>query len=237
MPASTAARWALVLGLPALAAAAAPTVAAAQIADEPIGLLVFDLRGSFVPFTRNPDLAGGFGLTAPETPGPGFGFDAGAHLYPLRWRGITFGVGAGFHSSFADQERFEPPADADSEPVALPSVRKRFSSVSSQVSLNFGTRNGWSYLSVGLGRSQLGIRELDRESTPLTGIHTLSYGGGARWFESEHLAFSLDLRLYALRVPLPSSSVQMAPGSMPVETGGRIARTTVVVISIGASFK
>ena len=46
-------------------------------------------------------------------------------------------------------------------------------------------------------------------------MHTLSYGGGARWFERPHLALSLDLRLYALRSP----------------------RMTIAVISIGASFK
>ncbi|MCY4661661.1 MAG: hypothetical protein OXF93_17925 [Acidobacteria bacterium] len=218
MPAPIVARRASVLGLMALLACAMPTVAAAQM-EEPIGLYAFDLRGSFVPFTRNADLAGRFGFTPPETPGPGWGFDAGAHLYPLRWRGITFGVGAGFHSSFADQDRSEPAPDPEDEPLALPSVRKRFTSVSSQVSLNFGNRNGWSYLSVGLGRSQLGLRALDDEggdeAAPLTGVHTLSYGGGARWFNRPHLAFSLDARFYALRAP----------------------RMTVVVISIGASFK
>ena len=225
MAAPIAARRASFIGLMALLACAMPTVAAAQIADEPIGLYVLDLRGSFVPFTRNPDLAGRFGLTAPETPGPGWGFDAGAHLYPLRWRGVTFGIGAGYHSSFADQSRFELAPDPEDEPLALPSVRKRFTSVSSQVSLNFGTRNGWSYVSVGLGRSQLGLRALDAEgaagastgtpTAPLTGVHTLSYGGGARWFDRPHLAFSLDARFYALRAP----------------------RMTIVVISIGASFK
>ena len=215
MPAPIAARRALVLGLLVLAAGAAPTVAAAQLQDEPIGLYVVDLRGTFVPFTRNPDLAGRFGLTPAETPGPGWGIDAGAHLYPLRWRGITFGIGAGYHSSFADQSRFELSPGGDDERVALPSVRKRFTSLSSQVSLNFGHREGWSYVTVGLGRSELGLRALDGEAEPLAGVHTLSYGGGARWFERPHLALSLDLRLYALRSP----------------------RMTIAVISIGASFK
>ena len=198
----------------ALLACAMPAAATAQT-DEPIGLFAFDLRGSFVPFTRNADLAGRFGFTAPETPGPGLGFEAGAHLYPLRWRGVTFGIGAGFHSSFADQSRFEPASDPEAEQLALPSVRKRFTSVSSQVSVNFGNRDGWSYLSVGLGRSRLGLRARDGGASPLAGVHTLSYGGGARWFERTHLAFSLDARFYALRAP----------------------RMTVVVISIGASFK
>ena len=215
MPAPIAARRALVLGLLALAACAAPTTAAAQIMDEPIGLYVIDFRGSFVPFTRDPGVAERYGFTAPETPGPGIGFETGAHLYPLRWRGITFGIGAGFHSSRAGQSRFEPASDPEEDPDALPSVRKRFSSVSSQVSLNFGGRDGWSYLSVGLGRSQLAVHALDADPTPLTGIHTLNYGGGTRWFNRRHLAFSLDLRFYALRAP----------------------RSTVTVISIGASFK
>ena len=213
MPAS-AARRATVLGLLALAACAAPTATAAQ-SEQPIGLYAFDLRGAFVPFSRNPELAERYGFAAAETPGAGFGFEAGAHLYPVRWRGVTFGIGAGYHASFADQARFEPALDPEDEPVALASVRKGFTSVSSQVSLNFGGRNGWSYLSVGLGRSRLGLHALDGEPPAPDSVHTLSYGGGARWFNWRHVAFSLDLRFYALRSP----------------------RMTITVIGVGASFK
>ena len=198
----------------ALLACAAPTTAAAQF-NEPIGLYVFDLRGSFVPFARNAELADRYGFTAPETPGPGIGFEAGAHFYPLRWREITFGIGAGFHSSRADQGRSEPSPDPDDEPLTLPSVRKRFKTVSYQLSLNFGGRDGWSYLSAGVGQSQLGLHALDGAPAAAERVQTVNYGGGGRWFNGRHLAFSLDLRFYALRSP----------------------RMTVVVINIGASFK
>jgi hypothetical protein len=54
---------------------------------------------------------------------------------------------------------------------------------------------------------------------------TLNYGGGARWFIKEHLAFSVDLRFYAMS---PLEETETEPGS---------PRLTVMVLSIGASFK
>ena len=201
-----------------LAIAAVPVLA--QPAPEPIGRYVFDVRGSFVPFGRNTELAENRGFRPADTPGPGYGYDVGAHVYLLRWRVITFGAGASFHSSVADQRPGERSPDPDG-----PTVRKRFTAVAPQISFNFGARNGWSYISGGLGPSRLSVFALDQDEPSQRSAGTLNYGGGARWFGGEHLAFSLDLRFYAIS-PLEQTADE--PGS---------PRMTQMVLNIGASFR
>ena len=79
-----------------------------------------------------------------------------------------------------------------------PTVVTRFSSVSPQISLNFGSKQGWSYISGGVG---VGRFTTELESSPATTsgdrIQVINYGGGARWFTTRHTAVSLDLRFYA----------------------------------------
>ena len=181
---------------------------------------VFDVRGTLIPFARNPELAGARSLPALDTPGRGFGYDLGAHVYVFRWRMITFGVGAHYHASRADQRPGERSVDPDG-----PTLRKRFSALGSQLSFNFGHRNGWSYLSGGLGSSRLALFPLDAEEPAQRAANTLNYGGGMRWFLNAHLAFTVDIRLYAIS-PLPE--LDGAPGS---------PRMTQVAFNVGASFR
>ena len=64
------------------------------------------------------------------------------------------------------------------------------------VLLNFGHRNGWSYISGGMfGRAKL---TPDRSTCPGPAPmrKTLNYGGGARWFINQRMAFSVDVRWY-----------------------------------------
>ena len=81
-----------------------------------------------------------------------------------------------------------------------PTVKTRFSVLSPQVSLNFGRRHGWSYLSGGIGWARVHDRARKRRRSPTrTGSRgSFNYGGGARWFAKEHLAFAFDLRFYAI---------------------------------------
>ena len=216
---STAGRSVLAFGIVSTLACAVPRIVTAQ-PREPIGRFVLDLRGSFVPFGRNEEFAELRGFTGPETPGPGRGFEAGAHVYVFRWKAITFGVGGSVHTSSANQRPGERSPDPDG-----PGVRKRFTAFASQLSFNFGGRNGWSYISGGLGPSRLLLHSVDTEAPMERSSNTLNYGGGARWFNSEHLAFSIDLRFYAIS-PLPQMDEN--PGS---------PRMTIMVLSIGASFK
>src|SRR5690606_5009175 len=71
--------------------------------------------------------------------------------------------------------------------------------IAPQVSLNFGTSRGWSYIGAGYGLSKLKVGR--EESTTLESspqLLTLNLGGGARWFVSEHAAFGFDLRFYRI---------------------------------------
>lgn len=215
----TASRYVLAFGIVSAFTCAVPPAVDAQ-PREPIGRFVLDLRSSFVPFGRNVEFAELHGFIGPETPGPGLGFEAGAHLYLFRWKAITFGVGGNVHSSVAGQLPGERSPDPDG-----PGVRKRFTAYGSQLSFNFGSRNGWSYISGGLGPSRLLLHSVDTEAPMARSSNTLNYGGGARWFNREHLAFSIDLRFYAIS-PLPQMGDD--PGS---------PRMTIMVLSIGASFK
>lgn len=187
---------------------------------EPIGRFVADLRGSFVPYRQNADLAFAQGYDPNVTPGAGIGFEAGAHYYFYRWRFITFGVGTSFHGSLGDRGAKENDLDPDG-----PTLRKTFTAVAPQLSFNFGGRDGWSYVSGGPGTSRLSLFPLNQDQPATRRTNTLNYGGGARWFIKEHLAFSVDLRFYAMS---PLEETETEPGS---------PRMTVMVLSIGASFK
>ena len=196
----------------------APTTA--QPPQEPIGLYVIDLQGSFVPFSRNVELAENRELNPPDTPGAGAGYQVGAHVYPFRWHIITFGIGASFHSSLADQRPGERSPNPDG-----PTLRKRFTAVAPQLSFNFGGRDGWSYLSGGIMPSRLSLFPSNTESPEQKTSGTLNYGGGVRWFINDRVAFSIDLRLYAIS---PIEQVGDTPGS---------PRMTQMTLNVGASFR
>ena len=196
----------------------APTTA--QPPQEPIGLYVIDLQGSFVPFSRNVELAENRDLNPPDTPGAGAGYQVGAHIYPFRWHVITFGIGASFHASLADQR----PGERSPNPEG-PTLRKRFTAVAPQLSFNFGGRDGWSYLSGGIMPSRLSLFPLNAETPEQRTSGTLNYGGGVRWFINDRVAFSIDLRLYAIS---PIEQVGDTPGS---------PRMTQMTLNIGASFR
>ena len=195
----------------------------AQPPEVPVGGYVVDVRGTLIPFARNVELAAARELPPLDTPGRGFGYDVGGHVYVLRLLGITFGLGASYHASSADQAPGARSADPDG-----PILRKRFSAVSSQLSFNFGHRNGWSYLSGGLGSSRLvlfPVDPLNPEEPDQRPANTLNYGGGMRWFLNDRVALSIDVRLYAIS-PLPE--LDGAPGS---------PRMTQVAFNVGASFR
>jgi hypothetical protein len=114
-----------------------------------------------------------------------------------------------------------PPA-----PAPLP-ISERLTEASPQLSLNFGTGHGWSYLSGGVGRAQWSLRpsgqapsDADAEVLP-----TVNYGGGARWFIKPHVAFSFDVRVYEIQ---PGSPFGANPGS---------PRVRMLTIGAGVSVK
>lgn len=215
-------RWPIVTVLIAAGALASGRVLRAQEPPPRIPFLVVDLHGTFTRFPVDPDLGASRSLADGELPGAALGGDVGLHFYPLRWRAITFGLGA----NVAYSRAHHVPAAVNGATTLRP-VTERFVSAAPQVSLNFGSGTGWSYLSGGLGQSvwQIipdGADPLDADQERLK---TINYGGGARWFMKKHLAFSFDVRFYAINPGAPSVDL---PGS---------PRTRLLVIGAGASVK
>ena len=187
----------------------------------PIGPFVIDIRGSFVSLGQNPVLAANRRLSPAQLPGSGIGLDIGGHVYLLRWQSITFGVGA---SALFMGRTSRTPGQDDPDPDG-PLVHTRFSALSPQLSFNFGDGDGWSYLSGGLGTSRMSIFVEQEMEPPQRRAKTLNYGGGARWFARPGLAFSFDVRLYAIS---PLEQTDTEPGS---------PRMTRLAVSVGVSIK
>jgi hypothetical protein len=169
------------------------------------------------------ELASSRDMVLAELPGRGWGGQVSAHFYPLRWRVITFGVGGEVAAGRATKT---PSTDETSAEVLRP-AREVFRTFAPQLSFNFGNGNGWSYLSGGIGRSTWAIMPEGQEDYPPDSepLKTINYGGGARWFIKPRLAFSFDVRFYAINPGTPFGGL---PGS---------PRTTLMVIGAGVSIK
>jgi hypothetical protein len=204
-----------------LAAFVAPMPAAAQ--DPPrIPFFVIDLHGTTTRFPDDPILAASRGINQAELPGRGLGGAIAAHIYPFRFRAVTFGIGGRVATARASRD-----PGAEAQTPALRAVTERFTYLGPQLSLNFGTGSGWSYLSGGIATSTWSVVPQGLPPSPADeeGLKTIDYGGGARWFAKPHLAFSFDLRFYAIN---PSTPVGGRPGS---------PRTTLFVVGAGVSIK
>jgi hypothetical protein len=193
---------------------------------EPIGRFAADLRGVFARHKLEPDIAKGLDVATANLPARSFGLAAGAHFYPWRTNKVTFGVGGEMVLARGTHTLDIVGADGKTT-TKSPTVRRHFTSFAPEVSLNFGHRNGWSYISGGMfGRAKVYADRLDKPATNAPMRKTLNYGGGARWFTSEHIAFSVDFRWYSIAEQLPNSTgVVFQP------------RTTLLVLSGGISLK
>jgi opacity protein-like surface antigen len=93
--------------------------------------------------------------------------------------------------------------DTPAAPVAYPDITSNVRLVAPQLSLNFGTGAGWSYISAGIslgrvkteGSAAADGTALVRDSGTATGFNV---GAGARWFLNRHLGVGFDLRLHRL---------------------------------------
>ena len=172
-------------------------VAAQSLTPGPPGPFVVDVRGitTGVPtsIAMYPDMASSTTFVVPSR---GFGLDAGAHVYPLTLGPARIGLGANVVSARGST------SDAD---VTMQMVVP-------QLSFNFGTANGWSYLGAGFGP----VRVKTTETFTTTSVNA---GGGARWFLNDHMAIGFDIRMHRLS----------AKDGLP--------RTTLVSASVGLSVK
>jgi hypothetical protein len=204
----------------AIAMAIAPCAAAQN--KETLPIVAADARVAFPRYKDPATVATGLQVNSLNLPTRGFGLIVGAHLYPLHKGIVTFGFGGELIAS-----RGSKTLEAESASVPpSPTVRTEFSSIAPQVSINFGKREGWSYLSVGLGSARLTTEREDRpETVSAPRVKALNYGGGARWFAKKHLALSLDLRFYQVNA------------QAPVGTRPAYPKVTMVVASAGVAFK
>ena len=193
----------------------------AQMPD-PIGPFAADARVAIPRFKEDANVASALGVSSANLPARGFGLAGGAHWYPVRMGHVTLGFGGEVLMSRASNTL----KSDDDDGVDGPTVNTRFSVITPQVSLNFGTRRGWSYLSGGLG---WGSFKTERADAPVADAafrpRVLNYGGGARWFAKEHLAFALDLRFYAVNAQAAGSGRPAYPSM------------TLMVFSAGVAIK
>lgn len=185
----------------------------AQPSAGPIPRFVVDVHG----------VSGGLPITdgwvpaAPvELPLPtrGLGLDGGAHVYVLRFGPAALGLGIRgmFVRGSGTTEPVEPPDTGVPVPVPAPApapavptvtVSTRLRAIAPEVSINFGHRLGWSYVSVGVGRAREESEASSDSGATLTGgppgwTSAFNFGGGARWMVNAHVGFSFDLRWHQL---------------------------------------
>ena len=198
----------------------------ARAQDPPprIGPFVVDLHATVPSFPQAEPLAASRELALAELPGHGLGLQLSAHLYFMRWKAVTFGIGA---EAAGGRAHNTPPPPATADAIPLRPVDEMFRTLGSQLSFNFGNGNGWSYISGGIGQSTWSVIPEGGSAVPSDVAHlkTINYGGGARWFDKKHVAFSFDVRFYAINPGPPNMD----------DPGG--PRTTLLVIGAGVSVK
>jgi hypothetical protein len=181
---------------------AAPT-SAVGLNPGPPGPFVIDLRGAMSGLPQSSTFYAPFpiGTVVAQR---GFGIDIGAHLYPFRFRSTRIGVGADLMQVRGTTSTISASTSSTTSSTTsvtgFPDVAATARLLVSQLSMNFGTRDGWSYLSVGGDVGQLssvgtGAVSVPRETHRMSGFNV---GGGARWFLGDHLGVGFDVRVHRL---------------------------------------
>jgi hypothetical protein len=187
---------------------------------EPIPPFAADVRGFFAGLGEDPVTADYLAIDATMLPKRGLGGAVGLTLYPIRRQGFALGIGGEGLLAWGKSQ----PVDAAGTPAG-PQVERRLQSLSGQLSFNFGHRDGWSYVSGGMGPMlfETFAGDIPPESPPRD--MTINFGGGARWFNTRHLAFCFDLRFYETKPALETAT-----------SHGR-ERKRLLILSAGVSFK
>jgi hypothetical protein len=180
-----------------LVLAVAPGAGAQTLTPQSPGPLVFDIRGTTLGVPQTSD----FYPTLPAdtiVPARGFGLQGGAHFYPWHWGSRSVGIGADVawtRASVPATVGSSLTADSGSDfNTTLPAVAVSTRVLSPQLSLNFGTSRGWSYLTAGAGGGQ--IRSEGDGKALSRSVTDVNAGAGARWFLSDHLGVGFDLRMH-----------------------------------------
>lgn len=232
----------VIAGTVAAASAQTPTIPPPTIPPpDPPGPYVIDVRGSTVGAPQAPDLYPPV-PTGTLIPTRAFGLDLGAHVYLFRLGRARVGLGADLFRLRGTASPPPPPKSAPGTAPPSPSlapttpdITVSITTIAPQVSLNFGSSTGWSYVSAGLGRAQVdtersSFRTGQAASRGSGQVTSQNFGGGARWFTSDHLAFTFDFRFHLLS---PGEAQEIVPGTLVPGT----RRTRIVSASAGISIR
>ena len=204
---------------------ALPPGAEAQPTAGPISRFVVDTRGSWARFKQDSAVSQGLQVDSTTLPTRGLGITAGAHVYPFRFRRITIGLGVEYARA-GDSRTVKIIDEETDEETEGPTITTTFDSLAPQISFNFGRDEGWSYLSGGIGTARM---TSERADVPVTATpertQALNYGGGARWFNSPRVAFTFDVRFYAISPRDATATVPAYP------------RAKFMVLSAGLAFR
>lgn len=220
----------------AIAALLMSTPVAAQLSPPSTpGPYVVDIRA---PMSGLPSTSGFHPVLPANTlvPKRGFGLGVGGHVYVARLGVSRVGVGADIlrvrgtavtpvTPSMSSTGAGTASSSGASLSVAGPiDVKMTMTAVAPQLSFNFGTREGWSYLSGGYGVAQIRTEATGERESPLTGRTTLvrddgrsasiNYGGGARWFIRDRVAVGFDLRFHRIAAIGPRSVATLVVASV-----------------------
>ena len=165
-------------------------------------------------------------------PGRGLGVSGGATVYPLKLGIMTLGFGASVSAGKGKGEALTITTGSGANAVTTitPVFRTQALNVIPQVSMNFGHKLGWSYLSAGIGTTRVNA-SADATATmppivlPETWNQALNFGGGARWFMKPRLGAGFDVRFVKL-------SSRGAEGDIP-----SARRTQTITFSAGISIQ
>jgi hypothetical protein len=196
---------------------------------EPLPWLAIDLHAASVGL---PTAQGWIPVVSDDTPVPdrAWGPAIAATVYPFRLGIMTFGFGAAFSTAQGTSDSIEiiEGSGATATTRITPIVRTRVTNLIPQVSINFGHKLGWSYLSAGVGRTNVDSRADDvdgRVSVPAVWSQALNFGGGARWFMKPRLGAGFDVRFVKLGSRAATPAVPSA------------RRTQMITFSAGISIQ
>jgi hypothetical protein len=149
-------------------------------------------------------------------PGRNFGVSGAATVYPFRLGIMTFGIGASISTAKASAETEVLTGTGATQTVTVTQiVRTGVTNVIPQISLNFGRKLGWSYISAGVGRTRVTSRADAMGATPEIVVpeawnQAINFGGGARWFMKPRLGAGFDIRFVKLGSRSPTDVLPSA---------------------------
>ena len=213
-----------------------PSAATAQEPGPP-GPYIVDLRVVIAGLPQDPS----FFPSLPSgtlVPTRSLGLDFGGHVYPLGIGPARLGIGASLARTTGRAAPAQP-TSSSSTTVARqtsPDVESTMTTLAPQLSLNFGSSTGWSYISAGVGQARItstassyasgsssSASTVAEKALELQRRQTINVGGGARWFMSAHVAFSFDVRFHMIAARATEEA--------------RTPKATMIIAGAGLSFR